>query len=202
MTKEEIIKKIQDAGVTVKTSLSKDELQGILNKIETSETGTTGTVKPDPLPDPGIDPLKDKKETPTELTEEEDLFKKIHDAQSPEEKKPIDRPLIEGKKTRRKKGESSPDSFRFQGYLLLLIVDTIFPFALSFINNLFDKKMKIQPTDLKLSQSDWKELEPLADQAADYININISPIAGFFIMSAFMYGNNLISFRMGLIDKA
>jgi hypothetical protein len=36
----------------------------------------------------------------------------------------------------------------------------------------------------------------LANQAADYMAVNLNPIAGFFIVAAFMYGNNLISLRV------
>ena len=77
-----------------------------------------------------------------------------------------------------------------------MIVDTVFPFALSGINNLLDKRIKIQPQQLSLNDKDFEKLEPLADQAADYMNINLNPIAGFMPMAVFIYGNNLLNVRM------
>ena len=83
-----------------------------------------------------------------------------------------------------------------QGYLLLLGVDTIFPAILSFANNMLDKKHKLTVAEIKLNDADFKSLEPLADQAADYMSINLNPIAGFFIMSSLLYANNVITLKM------
>jgi hypothetical protein len=123
------------------------------------------------------------------------LMGKISGATPPEEKAAKDKPLITKTRTRKKKGESSPDSFRLEGYVLLLITDTVFPFAFAFLNNLLDKRIKIDATDLQLTQKDFDKLEPLADQAADYMSIGMNPIAGFALVATFMYSNNLIMIR-------
>jgi hypothetical protein len=60
-----------------------------------------------------------------------------------------------------------------------------------------DKKhKKLMASDLQLSEKDFNKLEPLADQAADYMSVNLNPIAGFFLVSAFMYTNNMIVIKM------
>ena len=61
---------------------------------------------------------------------------------------------------------------------------------------MLDKRIKISAVDLQLDDKQMAKLEPLADQAADYMAINLNPIAGFFLMSSFMYGNNLLTLRM------
>ena len=62
---------------------------------------------------------------------------------------------------------------------------------------MIDKKHKqIEPTELQLDQKSFDKLEPLADQAADYLSFNINPVAGFFIASSLMYANNMIAIKM------
>ena len=107
-------------------------------------------------------------------------------------------PLVERKTRKSKKGESSPDSFKIEGYILLMVTDTIFPYAFSFLNNMFDKTRKIEANQLQLGEKEMSKLEPLADQAASYLSININPIAGFLIVSAMMYSNNLLYLRSNI----
>jgi hypothetical protein len=147
-------------------------------------------------------------ETPAEVPVEEkpgeekpadqfnELLGKIEGAEAPPKTKRERKPVIEKTTRKKKKGESSPDSFRVEGYILMLVVDTVFPFAFSTINNMLDKRIKIQSYDLALNDKDFKKLEPLADQAADYMAVNLNPIAGFFLVATFMYGNNVINLRM------
>jgi len=133
------------------------------------------------------------------LSEGDELFSKIENAEAPYDKKPTgERALFEKKKRKIPKNQSSPDSFRVEGYVLLLVTDTLFPFTFSFLNNMLDKKNKISATDLQLNEVDFKKLEPLADQAADFMAVNLNPIAGFFLVATFMYSNNLIALKMQL----
>jgi hypothetical protein len=126
----------------------------------------------------------------------DELLGKIGSASAPEPSTFTgEKPLFEKTRRKKKKGESSPDSFRVEGYVLLLVTDTIFPFAFAFINNALDKRVKVQADELQLADKDFAKLEPLADQAADYMSINLNPIAGFFLVAAFMYSNNLIMIR-------
>ena len=126
----------------------------------------------------------------------EALQARIAAASAPEPQKRTRRPGVEKTTRKKKKGQSDPDSFRIEGYILLLITDTVFPFAFAALNNMLDKRIKISAVDLQLDEKQMSKLEPLADQAADYMAINLNPIAGFFLMSTFMYGNNLLSLRM------
>jgi hypothetical protein len=87
---------------------------------------------------------------------------------------------------------------RIEGYMLIMVTDTVFPTLLSVANNMIDKKHKVTVSDLKLSEEDMSALSPLADQAASSMSIALSPIAGYFIMSAFMYANTMINVKMGL----
>lgn len=147
---------------------------------------------------------KPTEEKPEEKAEEkpidqfDELAGKIEGAEAPPKPKRERKPLIEKTTRKKKKGESSPESFRVEGYILMLLVDSIFPLAFSTINNMLDKRIKINSYDLALDEKDFKKLEPLADQAADYMAVNLNPIAGFFLVATFMYGNNVINLRMSI----
>jgi len=158
-------------------------------------------VKPDEVKPDEVKPdeVKPDETKPGEVKDDfDELLGKIKGAEGSAPKPKTEKPLITKEKKKRKKGESSPDSFRIEGYILLLITDTVFPFAFAFINNTLDKKNKVEATDLQLAEKDFNKLEPLADQAADYMSINLNPIAGFAIMATFMYANNLLVVRMNL----
>jgi hypothetical protein len=152
-------------------------------------------------PDYGV--LGAESETPEEKTDDfDELLGKVAEAGSqPKAESKLKEPVT---RTRRKnkKGASSPDSFHVSGYILLLAIDTVMPNAMAFINNMIDKKHdKINPGDLRLSEKDMQEIEPLADQAADYLTFNLNPVAGFFIAAAFLYTNNIIAVKAGFINK-
>jgi hypothetical protein len=135
-------------------------------------------------------------ETP-ENSDYDELLGKIGSATPPEPKEKKEKPLVERKVRKAKKGSSDPNATRIEGFILLIAVDTIFPFGLAFLNNMIDKKHKqIEPTELQLDQKSFDKLEPLADQAADYLSFNINPVAGFFIASSLMYANNMIVLKM------
>lgn len=185
--------------------------------IETPEA-----PQPEPIPEPEPEPEEEttpepEEETtpeteeptpgePAEVTAEEDKFNellgKIEGAEAPPKPKRERKPIIENTKRKKKKGESSPESFRVEGYILMLLVDTVYPFAFATLNNMLDKRIKIESSQLQLEDKDFKKLEPLADQAADYMAVNLNPIAGFFLVATFMYGNNIITLRMRLENES
>jgi hypothetical protein len=103
--------------------------------------------------------------------------------------------LITISKTKRGKRQSDPDSFRIEGYVLIMVTDTIFPFAFSFVNNFFDSHVKVKGSELQLTDKQLTKIEPLADQAADYLSFKINPVWGFVIVSGIMYGSNLMILR-------
>jgi hypothetical protein len=215
MKKNELVEAIRANGIEANERQSKEELQSIYDKLHVhsipeEKPEELSEEKPEELTEEKSEELLEEKpeeeelpeEKPEEVKNEFDLLQaKIEGAEIPPSKKPKEKPLIE--KTRRKKSkkETSPDSFRIEGYILLLITDTFFPFTFSFINNLLDKKIKIEASDLQLSEKDFNKLEPLADQAADYMSVNLNPIAGFLIVSTFMYSNNLLSIRMQMTSQ-
>lgn len=133
----------------------------------------------------------------------DDLNTKIAEAKIPQPSDSTEagEPLFESSKDKKKKGASDPNSFRVEGYILMLVVDTLFPFAFSTLNNMLDKRLKIKAHQLSLSEQDFAKLSPLADQAADYLAVNLSPVAGFFMVATFMYGSNLLNVRMQLDTK-
>jgi hypothetical protein len=211
MTKQELIDALQGK-VEFSTRQSKAELQDLYDKLHVHKVEPVVPFKEVPgeeetpgeeLPGeetPGEETPGEEKpgEEKPDATDFDELLGKIEGADIPHPKEKVDKPLIEKTKRKRKKGESSPDSFRMEGYVLLLLVDTVFPFALAWINNMLDKKVKVDSSDLILSEKDFAKLEPLADQAADYMAVNLNPIAGFFIVASFMYGNNLLTLRLQL----
>ena len=190
-------------GITSRSS--KEELENILGQApkETNPAFEPGKAYDDEQKhddseinktqtEPEVEP-----EVETKTDEFDELLGKISGAEAGTPKEKVVKPIITKEKRKRKKGESSADSFRIEGYILLLATDTLFPTLLAWVNNMVDKKhKKLMASDLQLSEKDFNKLEPLADQAADYMSVNLNPIAGFFLVSAFMYTNNMIVIKM------
>lgn len=86
----------------------------------------------------------------------------------------------EPKKRGRKKKSDLPvigsNSSVITGALFLLFIDFIIPNILCFFHNRISKK-KMNPSILKLSDEQKKELEPIADEVAKQINFKGSPVA-------------------------
>ena len=181
----------------------KNTLQGYYDQLVNVEKNPELT---DGENEPEEKTLLPENETETESTEKTDLpggddfdelLGKVSNAEAGQPKEKKDSPLITKEKRKRKKNESSPESFHVEGYILLLAVDTLFPTLLAVVNNMVDKKhKKITASDLQLAQKDFDKLEPLADQAADYMTVHLNPIAGFFLIASFMYANNMIVVKM------
>lgn len=198
--KEQLIEEIRQLDPTkeVNEYMTLKEIKSIHTYL------TTGGVSNEPPEqaeqgepeDPETAPEQTETETPSTDEDFEALQQRIASASAPEPQKKTRRPGVEKTTRKKKKGQSDPDSFRIEGYILLLMTDTVFPFAFAALNNMLDKRIKISAVDLQLDEKQMSKLEPLADQAADYMAINLNPIAGFFLMSTFMYGNNLLTLRM------
>ena len=172
---------------------------------ETETVETPEEKEPEPVETPEEKEPGETSEPPGEPVGETDfdeLLGKIAGADVPHSAKSTERPILERKKRKQSKKQSEPDSTRIEGYVLLTIVDVVYPFTLSWLNNLLDKKGKrISASDLQLAEKDFNKLEPLADQAADYLAININPIAAFFLVATFMYANNLIAVKFSIENK-
>ncbi|NMC99099.1 MAG: hypothetical protein GYA62_05200 [Bacteroidales bacterium] len=200
MTRAELKEAISQKGVKFRSGLTKDELQDIYNQLY-PETETEKQVSNDELT--AVTENADQtisSEAGEEKKEDafDELLGKIETAEAPAGETKKVKPLIESTRSKTKRGKSSPDSTRIEGYVLLLIVDTVFPASFAMLNNMLDKRIKVRAEELALKEKDFKALEPLADQAADYMAINLNPVAGFFLIATFMYGSNLINVRMNL----
>lgn len=218
MTKKELLEGIKTKMSNVEfetlgltASDSKDYLQEVYDGLhvhrlqpETPETELPETPETEVTETPETETGTETPETPETASETpetasdyDELIKKIGGAEAPPKKVKTDKPFAERKTRKAKKGSSDPEATRIEGFILLIAVDTLFPFALAFLNNMLDKKGKrIEPKDIQLDQKSFDKLEPLADQAADYLSFNINPVAGFFIASSLMYANNLIQVKM------
>lgn len=73
------------------------------------------------------------------------------------------------------------------GYILLLVLDVAIPNLLAFL--IFRKK-KIDITKIQLTPKQLRELEPIADQAAKYLNLQINPLLVLIASMGAMYMNN------------
>lgn len=198
--KEQLIEEIRQLDPTkeVNEYMTLKEIKSIHTYLTTGGVSNEPPEQPEPgdtdEPEATAEPGEPEPTNPNE--DFEALQQRIASASAPEPQRKTRRPGVEKTTRKKKKGQSDPDSFRIEGYILLLMTDTVFPFAFAALNNMLDKRIKISAVDLQLDEKQMSKLEPLADQAADYMAINLNPIAGFFLMSTFMYGNNLLTLRM------
>jgi hypothetical protein len=80
------------------------------------------------------------------------------------------------------------------GYMLLTIMDIVFPIGIKFIFGLFNKDAKsVNISALKLEPEQKESLRPMADQVAVYIFEKVNPLTMFVLMSSFYYATNLQS---------
>jgi len=78
------------------------------------------------------------------------------------------------------------------GYMLLTIMDIVFPIGIKFIFGLFNKEAKnVSTSSLKLEPEQKESLRPMADQVAVYIFEKVNPMIMFVLMSSFFYATNL-----------
>jgi hypothetical protein len=203
--KNEMIDLLSSIGIESK-GMNKEELINLCELHGFIQDGLLIKEKPAPEAPAPEAPAPEAPEAPTpeapapEKTDElNELFKKVEQAEGKTKTEGgIKTPLFTTERKKRKRGESSPDSFRIEGYILLMVIDTVFPFSLSWLNNMFDKRVKVPATALMLNEKQQKELEPLADQAADFLAIHINPVAGFLLVTTFLYSSNLIQARMNI----
>jgi len=81
------------------------------------------------------------------------------------------------------------DSQLLTGSLLILLIDLLFPLVITTLNNMFNKKTKIDSEDLMLTEKQKKDLVPIADQVARKINID-NPLLLMVICLGGIYGIN------------
>ena len=125
-------------GITSRSS--KEELENILGQApkETNPAFEPGKAYDDEQKhdDSEINKTQtDEPEVKTETDEFDELLGKISGAEAGTPKEKVVKPIITKEKRKRKKVESSADSFRIEGYILLLATDTLFPTLLAWVNN-------------------------------------------------------------------
>ena len=80
------------------------------------------------------------------------------------------------------------------GIMLLVLVDSILPLAISFINNKYSKR-KVKSTSLKMTKTQKNELQPIADEVVKLLNVEANPIFMLSISMIGIYGLNLAEAR-------
>lgn len=174
-------------------------------KKEEEEEPAPAPPTPDPIEDPASDP-QPKEEEPTDtLVEEENpdeienVFHRLDNARvehtedtapktglvtiTQEPKKPK-----ATRKTRKKKEDIS----YIEGYILLVVADILFPTAFVFLFNMFSKKRKIDFGEMTLTPEEEEKLQPLADKAAEHMQVKMSPVAMLGISMAVVYAQKAV----------
>ena len=148
------------------------------------------------------EPEEIKKPDPDEIDGFEKLTEEIENAQEIKEKEEgAIKPPIKRTRAKKKRGESDPDYFRIEGYILLVACDVVFPGIMVLLNNKILKRQKIDIEQLQLDEKEGKKLEPLANQCADYLMIHMNPIWGFTITAGILYGNHYIKLTTRMNNK-
>lgn len=80
------------------------------------------------------------------------------------------------------------------GTILLLLIDVVIPTIIVLVNNKVSKK-KIKAVNLKLTQAQKSELQPLADEAAKKIMLEGSPVTMLIIGLIGIYTTNLLMLK-------
>jgi len=73
------------------------------------------------------------------------------------------------------------------GYMLITLMDTFFPFLLKLA---WKKAKKLKDKDIQLSKDQREHLEPIADEIAQQLLSFLDPVSLFFIMAGAMYFQN------------
>lgn len=87
---------------------------------------------------------------------------------------------------------TEPQKVFISGRMFLMMINFIAPEAFAMMYNLFNKKQKIKSDDLKLTDEEKNEVEPLADEVAREIMSNTSPMTQFLMYMGIIYGSKLM----------
>ena len=74
------------------------------------------------------------------------------------------------------------------GYILLTIADTFFPFLLKMF---FKKAKRVKDSDIRLSKDQKEHLQPIADEVAVSLLSWLDPFTLFFVLTGAMYYMNM-----------
>lgn len=121
----------------------------------------------------------------------------IEDANSLTDSSPLDFFQAENETNQEKESFSQKQtdkntSFKIKGATLLFFIDLICPEIFAFLANKIYKKNKIKGQQIKLTQEEKQELEPIADEVALQIGMdNISPVTQLSVSLVIMYGTKI-----------
>lgn len=101
-----------------------------------------------------------------------------------------DRPQEKRKRGRPPKQKASPSLL--DGYILLMVLDMALPAGISVINNLIRPENRVKSSELVLDEEQFNKLEPMADRAAEHLQVNVNPLTAFLVVGSLMYVNNFI----------
>jgi len=121
----------------------------------------------------------------------------IKDANSLTDSSPLDFFQVENETNQEKESFSQKQtdkntSFKIKGATLLFFIDLICPEIFAFLANKIYKKNKIKGQQIKLTQEEKQELEPIADEVALQMGMdNISPVTQLSVSLVIMYGTKI-----------
>ncbi len=88
------------------------------------------------------------------------------------------------------------------GYLLLIVIDAVFPSVIKKVISIFNPKYKnLDIKKIRLSKEEKEELEKLADEVAKIIFMGMSPLATFALSLTVMYSSKIIDYEMPTEQK-
>ena len=90
---------------------------------------------------------------------------------------------------------TAPKISLVRGYMILLVLDFVLPMGITFMlrktNN--PKFNKLTARDIKLSDAEFDDLEPVADEVAKDVQLNLSPMTQLFLGMAIIYGGKILT---------
>jgi len=91
--------------------------------------------------------------------------------------------------------KTAPKISLVRGYMILLVLDFVFPMGITFLlrRNNNPKFKNLKPNDIKLSDDEFDDLEPVADEVAKDIQLNLSPMTQLFLGMSIIYGGKVLT---------
>lgn len=90
---------------------------------------------------------------------------------------------------------TAPKISLVRGYMILLVLDFVLPMGITFLlSKTSNPKFKnIKAKDIKLTDDEFDDLEPVADEVAKDVQLNLSPMTQLFLGMAIIYGGKLLT---------
>lgn len=92
---------------------------------------------------------------------------------------------------------TTPPKVLISGYLLLIVLDVLFPNIIKFVLSKFAPKYKkLNTSKIRLTKEEKEELEDSADEVAKILTQNANPIVVFFVSLSFMYTSKILDYDL------